>query len=201
MTQDLLPHFYDTLASEIHQHNVNVGWWDNPDECIYQKLQLVSTEVAEATEGARKSLMDTHLTHREMEEVEYADTMIRLLDLGGRLHLTYRPNAHVYDWCDKGSTIGKQHLGINRHILDLARSIEDLENITDQDHELARGLKQTALYGLDMDYSSVINAIVQVASVNRGFDLFTAVQEKRLYNDQRADHKRENREKSDGKKF
>ena len=197
MTQHLLTHFYDTLASEIHQHNVNVGWWDNPDECLYQKLQLVSTEVAEATEGARKNLMDTHLTHRKMEEVEYADTVIRLLDLGGRLQLTYRPNAHVYDWCDKDNTLGKQHLGINRHILDLARSIEDLEQ---QNGQLRRIMAQTTLYGLEMDYSSTINAIVQVAAQS-GFDLFTAIQEKRLYNDQRADHKRENREKSDGKKF
>ena len=198
MTQDLLlPHFYDTLSQEIHQHNVNVGWWDNPDECIYQKLQLTSTEVAEATEGAWKNLMVTHLTHRKMEEVEYADTMIRLLDLGGRLHLTYRPNAYVHAWCDEDNTIGKQHLGINRHIIDLARSIEDLEQ---QKGRLKRLMAQTALYGLEMDYSATINAIVQV-SYHRGFELFTTLQEKRLYNDQRADHKRENRNKSDGKKF
>ena len=45
-------------ALEIYAMNKAVGWWDNPDRCIYETLQLVSTEISEATEGERKNLMD-----------------------------------------------------------------------------------------------------------------------------------------------
>jgi hypothetical protein len=57
-----------------------------------------------------------------------------------------------------------------------------------------------AFYVLEGDYSSVIKAIMKVAE-NRGFNLFAAVHEKRVYNAQRLDHKRENRAKENGKKF
>ncbi|XUM19805.1 hypothetical protein ACRAVF_19255 [Bradyrhizobium oligotrophicum S58] len=37
---------------------------------------LIVSEIAEAMEGERKSLMDDHLPHRKMVEVELADTLI-----------------------------------------------------------------------------------------------------------------------------
>lgn len=46
---------------------------------------LVVTEIAEATEGYRKNLMDDKLPHRTMVEVELADALIRILDLAGAL--------------------------------------------------------------------------------------------------------------------
>lgn len=185
------PHFYDQLSEEIHTHNVRVGWWDDPDECLYQKLQLTSTEISEATEGARKDLMDTHLEHRKMEEVEYADAMIRILDLGGRLHLKYKPQTkYVSSWCNATNSVGKQHLGINLAIISMSKSLQEYEDYS----------RNFTFSLLELDYSSVICAIEKVAK-NRGFDLYTAIHEKRLYNDQRPDHKRENREKENGKKF
>lgn len=41
---------------------------------------LIVSEVAECMEGERKDLMDTHLTHRKMAEVELADILIRVFD-------------------------------------------------------------------------------------------------------------------------
>jgi NTP pyrophosphatase (non-canonical NTP hydrolase) len=67
------------------------GWWrdnagnpitDNP-LTFSNKLLLVVTEIAEACEGDRKSLMDDHLPHRPMREVELADAVIRIFDLAG----------------------------------------------------------------------------------------------------------------------
>ena len=75
---------FNAKAKEIFEQNKAVGWWDDMNRCIYQTLQLINTEIAEATEGARKNLMDDHLPHRKMEEVELADVLIRTLDLGGR---------------------------------------------------------------------------------------------------------------------
>ena len=42
---------------------------------------LIHSEISEAMEGARKGLMDNHLKHRSMMEVELADAIIRIFDL------------------------------------------------------------------------------------------------------------------------
>lgn len=49
-----------------------------------EMLMLVVSEVAEAMEGERKGLMDDHLPHRSMTEVELADVVIRVCDYAGR---------------------------------------------------------------------------------------------------------------------
>ena len=46
---------------------------------------LMISEIIEAMEGLRRGLMDDHLPHRSMEEVEMADVFLRLVDYcGGR---------------------------------------------------------------------------------------------------------------------
>jgi len=62
------------------------GWWTNLEtgEPLERNkgemFCLMHSEISEAMEGARKNLMDDHLTYRSMEEVELADTIIRILD-------------------------------------------------------------------------------------------------------------------------
>ena len=67
------------------------GWWNGVDlndpQTIATKLCLIHSEVSEAMEGARKDLMDDHLPHRKMVEVELADAMIRIMDLAGAMGL------------------------------------------------------------------------------------------------------------------
>ncbi len=92
------------LQENIHQGNVDAGWWTDLDtlqslaeECrirtrfgkalVAEKLALIHSEVSEAMEGARKNLMDDKLPHRKMIEVELADAVIRILDLAGALQL------------------------------------------------------------------------------------------------------------------
>ena len=92
------------LQSHIHQGNVDAGWWKDlatgmdfaaearsgsrfGKALVAEKLALAHSEVSEALEGARKNLMDDKLPHRPMIEVEIADAIIRLLDLGGALQL------------------------------------------------------------------------------------------------------------------
>ena len=94
----------ETLQENIHQGNVDAGWWTDLDtlqslaeECrirtrfgkalVAEKLALIHSEISEAMEGARKNLMDDKLPHRKMIEVELADAMIRILDLAGALQL------------------------------------------------------------------------------------------------------------------
>lgn len=81
------------LQSTIYQGNVKAGWWTNLQTGelkpkgdvteILAKLALVHSEVSECVEGVRKDLMDDHLPHRKMAEVEAADAIIRLLDTAG----------------------------------------------------------------------------------------------------------------------
>lgn len=82
------------LVEDIHSKNIDMGWWNCPTTgesllgnpyVIGTKLMLVVTEIAEATEGYRKNLMDDKLHHRAMVEVELADALIRILDLAGAL--------------------------------------------------------------------------------------------------------------------
>lgn len=67
-------------------HMLNEKWWTDPvtGERLKRNkgemLMLIVSEVAEAMEGERKDLMDTHLPHRKMVEVEMADVMIRVFD-------------------------------------------------------------------------------------------------------------------------
>lgn len=66
--------------------SLSVGWYTNPNtgELIQRNfgevLMLMVSELAEALEADRKSLMDDKLPHRDGREVEFADCIIRILD-------------------------------------------------------------------------------------------------------------------------
>lgn len=84
------------LFASCYAASSRAGWWSDlvtgdplplTQERIGDKLMLVVTEIAEAKEGVRKDLMDTHLPHRKMVEVELADAVIRIADLAGAMKL------------------------------------------------------------------------------------------------------------------
>ena len=73
------------LAKQIHAASVNAGWWKvasykAPYLVFAMKISLIHSEVSEMLEGLRTGQADNHLPHRQMEEVEAADVLIRLLD-------------------------------------------------------------------------------------------------------------------------
>lgn len=77
----------NVLSREIHR--LNYKFYDDIvtgkriARNIGELLMLIVSEVAETMEGVRKDLPDTHLPHRKMEEVEMADTLIRIFDYCG----------------------------------------------------------------------------------------------------------------------
>ena len=98
MYKDILENVENTAALQIngmvelsHGLATESGWWDGVDVnapfVIPAKLCLIHSEISEAMEGERKDLMDDHLPHRKMVEVELADTMIRIMDLAGAMNL------------------------------------------------------------------------------------------------------------------
>lgn len=74
-------------------HDAHAKWWVDLktglpiQRNVGELLMLVTSELAEAMEGHRKSLKDDKLPHRDMFEVEVADAMIRLLDIAGGMRL------------------------------------------------------------------------------------------------------------------
>ena len=72
---------------------VQAKWWYDIESGtalrrnVGEMLMLTVTELAEACEGHRKDLMDDHLPHRKMFEVELADAVIRIFDIAGGLGL------------------------------------------------------------------------------------------------------------------
>ena len=75
------------LSASVHQ--ANIKWWHDlqTGEPISRNkgelLALIHSEISEALEGERKNLMDDHLPHRRMAEVELADAIIRIFDYCG----------------------------------------------------------------------------------------------------------------------
>jgi len=69
------------------------GWWEDLETGekksadVPRLLMLAVSELSEAMEGDRKQLMDDHLPHRKMVEVELADSIIRILDMSGGMGL------------------------------------------------------------------------------------------------------------------
>ena len=172
-------------AQKIYESNVAAGWWDDPNQCFYTKLQLISTEISEATEGERKNLMDEHLPHRKMGEVELADALIRTLDLGGRYDWEYCEliGASSYLYSTEISNISAQHLVLNLCLIHLVEAIYGNVEVA-----------------IPHCYSKLITSIIHVAN-SQGYDIEQAMIEKLEYNKTRIDHSREHRESEHGKKF
>lgn len=86
----------NVLRDGCHNASLTSGWWNDlhtGEELIHrphivgEKLMLIVSEVAEAMEGHRKGLQDSHLIDRPMVEVELADAVIRIMDLAGAMGL------------------------------------------------------------------------------------------------------------------
>jgi len=79
------------LVKKAFEAAQNAGW--HSDRTTGEPIQrnkaemicLMHSELSEAMEGERKNLMDDHLPHRRMAEVEFADAVIRIGDYCGMM--------------------------------------------------------------------------------------------------------------------
>lgn len=81
------------LGLLCHGMSYAAGWWHDPKTglpivpSMGEKLMLIVSEVSEAMEAHRKSLMDDKLPNRVGVEVELADAVIRIFDLAAAANL------------------------------------------------------------------------------------------------------------------
>lgn len=186
-------------------HAENFKWWHDIhtgkrlDRDMGELIMLTVSEIAEAMEGERKDLMDDHLPHRKMAEVEIADAYIRFLDICGHLF-----------------SVGIE--GINGHesFLDEDIYLDELKNnkwTFNGDNKAAFLLEIVKDLGVfHSSYKDVwpgevgISAMYVLQSLFAycnayDYDLFEAYKEKVAYNRKRKDHSIEERKKVGGKKF
>jgi hypothetical protein len=78
------------LVDACHGRAWNAGWYHDPRTGLEvarnmgEIFALIHSEISEALEGHRKSLMDDKLPHRRMVPVELFDAAIRIFDTIGR---------------------------------------------------------------------------------------------------------------------
>jgi hypothetical protein len=161
-------------------HAANAKWWVdiNTGEPIERNrdelLMLVITELSEAVEGIRKDLMDDHLPHRKMEEVEIADAMIRLLDYCGGFDERVSYASEIINKSTKGS-------------------FEDSPS-------KAADIFDICYYVTAMEVEKSLISMYEYCN-KWNLDLFGSLEEKLAYNATRADHTHEARREVNGKKF
>ncbi len=80
--KELIDKTINELTELCYNRAKQAGWHDNPRE-DGTMIALIHSEISEAMEGLRKDLMDDHLPHRKMAEVELADAIIRICDFAG----------------------------------------------------------------------------------------------------------------------
>lgn len=159
------------LQTEIHSDNVKAGWWDNP-RSISTLCNLFHSELSEAMEGIRKNLPDDKLPHHEMFKVEIADYVIRVLDYLGSVNYDWYPMTDFTTTSDRNEFINHLHNSV---------SCFSIHN--------------------DNDYLSFSLQLCLNHADSEGWSLIAIMDEKCQFNRTREDHKRENRQLENGKKF
>ena len=166
------------LQNRIYNQNVEMGWHDKP-RSFNTFVCLFHSELSEAMEGLRKNLMDDHLPQYPMFQVELADFVIRCFDYLGSI---YNANYYVVDF----PVVGE---------------VSEIDMIAYLHHSVSESMNlKLSAKGNSGCIATAIKGCFDFAD-KKGFDLLQIINEKIDYNKHRADHKRENRAKSNGKKF
>lgn len=178
------------------------GWWTdletdraiNPSDRLVQAQNLICSELSEAVEGWRKKINDDHLPRRRMEEVEYADTLIRCLDLAFAF-------IRKCDDFDVSAHVDNFDMSLAEWSGRAVPDVEFLEITRELTHSASRDLSSVRLNNENLArYFLQLSMKILIAGIGLGYDMLGATVQKMKYNEVRADHKPANRRKDGGKK-
>ena len=189
------------LQDAIYNHNVKAGWWDEPVRPDGTSLALIHSELTESWEGFVSEIPDHHLPQYPNVVVELADAAIRIYDFFGHkkwdidkaMDALYRLEAeeHVSDF--EYVVMSEYFVTLHSHV---SGALEGVRK--NQVMQIGEDADAT----LDIAAFELANALHMIYACRMwGWPLVEAIGDKRAYNANRADHKRENRAKDDGKKF
>lgn len=201
-----MKYVHDAISNElrdaIYNHNVKAGWWDEPVRPDGTTIALIHSEISESWGGFQIGIHDHHLPQYSNALVELADAAIRIYDFFG--HKKWDLNKAVqavYGLCADSFVAPFEDINMAAYYADLhyhvsaalegVRKNQGMSIDTGTEEVLAVAAFELAIT-LDMIYT---------ACYKWGWPLDEALGDKRAYNANRADHKRENRAKEDGKKF
>lgn len=186
------------LRDAIYNHNVKAGWWDEPVRPDGTTIALIHSELSEAWGGFKMDIPDDHLPQYPNVVVELADAAIRIYDFFGHKKWDLEKAIEVvYVLQAEEPLLPFENMDIAEYFSDLHYHVSAaLEGVRkDQIMQIADGVLDIVAFelaiALDMIYGCV----------SWGWPLEKAIGDKRAYNANRADHKRENRVKENGKKF
>lgn len=199
------------LSGEIHKSNVDAGWWTDKDtgETLLGRddrgrwrrnngelMMLSVSELSEASEGAAGMLKDDKLPHRDMFEVELADTAIRLLDLGGARGVDFTAIFGQLDAFEEFAEIN----GCMTEDEALMVVVNCISEAMEGDR---KGIGSKRAPTFSQFHAGLARALAAVFTIGQefGHDVMGALEEKWAYNKTREDHKLENRQKPGGKAY
>lgn len=184
---------YNALAKDIHQQNINAGWWKINDQGqtiprnVGELLCLTHSEISECWYGQALHARDDHLPHHYMQHVEMADICIRVFDILGYYSdppATFQPLEGLTEFPLPNRF--SDFICISHFLISSA-----MEGFR-KGNTLLGKMKLWALLDIIFDWAG---------PDGEGIDLLTIIEKKREYNRNRLDHKPENRAKDGGKKF
>lgn len=192
----------NALAESIHADNRAAGWWNDLatgeplKRNVGELLMLVFSELCEGADGLDFDLMDDKLPHRLMIEVELADAVIRIYDIGGGFDLDLGGTAE--------EIIGMCLFADDPDVTDSHRR---LFNIARDLSAAMEGDRKKRAHEILMDRSAfavgvarALLGIYRMAALH-GYDLAGAIVEKREFNRHRLDHQIANRKAEGGKAY
>ena len=189
------------LAKAIHQQNKTAGWWDEPVRPDGTTIALIHSELSEsyAGRGVFIFIEDEHLPQYANWLVELADAAIRIYDFFGfkewdvELALAFVKENGIQDLVvdtEEDNTYATYICEIHAHVSNALEGLRKDLHVFEKGNDIPVAAVELAA-ALSLIY----------ATVNWGYDLPGIIRDKRAYNARRADHKRENRAKANGKKF